>query len=88
MIIFITYKYNVHINMFVKLHSHLRPFVRAATGEGRLAGERKRVIKPYANILYNTYICIGSLLPVAAVSLRFYIFAIRLRKQAGIMYTQ
>lgn len=48
----------MHINMFVKLRSHLRPFVRAATGEGRLAGERKRVIKPYANILYNTYICI------------------------------
>lgn len=48
----------MHINMFVKLRSHLRPFVRAATGEERLAGERKRVIKPYANILYNTYICI------------------------------
>lgn len=53
----------MHINMSVKLHSHLRPFVRAATGEGHLAGERKRVIKPYANILYSTYICIGSLQP-------------------------
>lgn len=31
---------------------------------------------------------IGTLLPVAAVSLRFSIFAIRLRKQAGIVYTQ
>jgi hypothetical protein len=31
----------------------LRPLARAATGEGRLAGERKRVIKPYANISYN-----------------------------------